>query len=119
KIAMTGALNINATSGNKFNIDITSLVGSAPGNAANFNNATPQSWTILSTSGGITGFDPAAFNLTTSGFSNPLGAAAFQITTNGAGTDLIVRTVVGSVGPGTGLSGDYYTNSGTASFATL
>jgi autotransporter-associated beta strand protein len=117
KLAITGGLNITANSGNPFNIDITSLAGAVAGNAANFNNAIPQSWTILTATAGITGFDATAFNLTTSGFSNPLGGAHFEITNSLDGKDLIVRLVTGAVGTGTGLIGDYY-NSGTGASPT-
>jgi hypothetical protein len=62
-----------------------------------------QSWTILTTTGGINSFDPAAFDVNTTGFSNPLGAAYFTVTTSPDGKDLVLNLLVGTVGPGTGL----------------
>jgi len=107
-VAITGGLNIQAFSGNPFTIDITSLAGSVAGNAANFDNSTPHSWTILTTTAGIVGFDPTAFILTTSGFTNPLGAAYFTITNSADGKNLIVQEQIGTLGTGTGLMGAYY-----------
>jgi uncharacterized repeat protein (TIGR01451 family) len=91
---ITGTLTINATSGDKFNIDITSLTpANAAGNVHDFDNSTDYTWTILKTTGGITGFDAAAFNVLASNFSNPLGAGSFLIETANAGNDLVIRFV--------------------------
>ena len=108
KIVINGTLNIAASPGSQFIIDITSLNGAAPGNAANYNNALPHTWVIATATAGITGFDPAAFSLVTSGFSNPLGGAYFTIETSGDGNSLIIRQNVATVGTGTGLMGAYY-----------
>jgi autotransporter-associated beta strand protein len=87
-LTINGALNIAATSGSKFTIDITSLAGSAPGNAANYASNVEYTWTILTTTDGISGFDPAAFNVTTTNFSNSLGNASFSIAQDG--NDLVI-----------------------------
>ena len=76
-ISINGTLDIAATSGNKFNIDIQSLSGSTPGDAANFTNS--GSWIIATASGGITGFDPAAFNINTNNLTNPTGGSVFVV----------------------------------------
>jgi autotransporter-associated beta strand protein len=69
-ITGTGALTITATSGSKFNINITSLtLGNVAGDAANFSSATNYNWLLADFTGAIT-FDAAAFALNTSGFSN-------------------------------------------------
>lgn len=75
-----GGLNITATSGSKFLVEVVSLLAnSIPGAAAGFNAFTNYSFDIATAAGGITGFDAAAFDLDTSGFANPMwpaGAAA-------------------------------------------
>ena len=64
KIAITGGLDIQATAGSKFTIDVTSLTtGNVAGNAANFSGNTPYTWTIVTTTTGITGFDASKFNV--------------------------------------------------------
>ncbi|MEO6183927.1 MAG: autotransporter-associated beta strand repeat-containing protein [Verrucomicrobiota bacterium] len=90
RIAVNGTLQINANSGSKFTIDITSLSGTVGGNAANFNNSVAQEWTILTTTGGINSFDPTAFDLVTTSFSNSLGNANFVIKTSPSGNDLVL-----------------------------
>jgi len=93
-INITGGLTINATSGSKFNINITSLdLANAAGNVHDFDNTTEYTWTILKTTTGITGFNSAAFNLNTSAFSNPLGNARFAVETANGGLDLVLRLV--------------------------
>ena len=77
---IAGALNITATSGSQFLVDVVSLLANnSPGVAAGFNAFTNYSFDIATAAGGITGFDAAAFLLDTSGFANPMwpaGAAA-------------------------------------------
>jgi hypothetical protein len=90
KVNITGTLTITATPTNKFTIDVASLTGSVAGPAANFTTAGDPTWTILTASGGITGFDPGAFTTTSTAFSNSLAGAQFAVTTNGAGNSLIL-----------------------------
>jgi hypothetical protein len=86
--SITGALNIAATSGNKFNIDITSLTtGDAAGPASDFDPTQSYSWVIASAAGGITAFDPTAFNLETSHFANSY-SGTFGIATSGNNLEL-------------------------------
>ena len=77
---IAGELNITATSGSKFLVDVVSLLANnSPGIAAGFNAFTNYSFDIATAAGGITGFDAAAFVLDTSGFANPMwptGAAS-------------------------------------------
>lgn len=93
-INITGGLTINATPANKFNINVTSLVADLPGDAANFVNTSVYTWTILTTTTGITGFDPAAINLDLSGFSNPRGAGTFAVALANGGNDLVLHFAV-------------------------
>lgn len=69
---VTGTLTISATSGNEFDIDITSLtLANAAGDVHDFNGLNNYSWIIASASGGISGFDASDFTLSLGGFSNP------------------------------------------------
>jgi uncharacterized repeat protein (TIGR01451 family) len=93
-IAITGGLTIAATAENKFNIKITSLtLANAAGNVHDFSNGSDYLWTILQTTTGISGFDPAAFNLDTTAFTNALGSGIFLIETANGGNDLVLRFV--------------------------
>jgi autotransporter-associated beta strand protein len=78
-------LGINATSGTTFKIAITSLSGTASGNAANFSATKTGSWTILSSSNGITGFSANKFTLDRSAFSNT-SSGSFTISQVGSGS---------------------------------
>lgn len=82
-IAVTGTLNLSSLAAGGFGINLWSLSSIGPevsGNAINFNNLLTQSWTLLTTTGGITGFDAADFVLSVganngaAGFSNALDA---------------------------------------------
>lgn len=86
QVAVTGTLDLSSLTADGFSINLWSLASTdANGNALNFDNTTDQSWTILTTSGGITGFDAADFivnigaNNGTGSFSNELGGGAFSL----------------------------------------
>jgi autotransporter-associated beta strand protein len=88
-IVVNGSLTINASLGNNFNIDLTSLtLTNTPGSTAHFNPANNYTWRILTATNGINGFSPGAFSLNTGGFSNAF-AGAFSIAQNGNDLDLI------------------------------
>src|SRR6185503_10055029 len=93
-VNITGTLTINATPGSKFNINVASLtLANSPGLAVNFDGLNNDYvWTILTASGGITGFDPAAFNVTTSSFSNPLATRGTFLVEQ-SGNNLQIRYV--------------------------
>jgi len=90
---ITGSLNITATTGSKFTIKVASLDSStaAPGEADDFDNTADYSFPIATTTGGITGFDPAKFQIDSASFSNALGFGAFVVETNA--TDLFLSFV--------------------------
>lgn len=93
RIAVTGTLDLSSLSAGGFGINLWSLSSILPdvnGDALNFDKMLTQSWTILTTSGGITGFDAADFTISTAsnngtgGFSNALGeGSAFSLGTSG------------------------------------
>jgi|GEM_PF-3567515 len=79
-----GSVNITATAGSQFNIQ---LVAVNPGtgqfllNSANFNNSTAYSWTLLSAGSPITGFTGSnQFNVDdTTDFQNPFQGGMFSV----------------------------------------
>ena len=83
----------------------------------NFNNTLTYIWTIASASGGISGFDPAKFNLDTSAFQNSLGAGTFALSQSGNDLNLIftsaAQAVITSVQSGTLASTGNGTNTAT------
>ena len=71
-------------SGGPFNINLESLAGTAPGNAANFNPSDAYSFVLVSTTGGITGaVIPTDFDVYTMANN---GATGFTNTANGVWT---------------------------------
>ena len=73
------ALDITATSGNKFTIKITRLGASI----ANWDNAKSYSWTIATAANGISGFSTTKFSLDTSAFGEDMGAGTFYLSVVG------------------------------------
>jgi autotransporter-associated beta strand protein/T5SS/PEP-CTERM-associated repeat protein len=69
---ITGTLTLNATRGNQFILDVSSVIGDSDvsGDIQNFDMESGYSWLIAQASGGITGFDPADILVDTTGFSN-------------------------------------------------
>ena len=82
---LTDGLTVNATTGSKFTIHITSLDLNTglPDPAANFDNTQVYYWTIATSATGITGFDPSKFTIDASGFQNAMGNGAFIIQQSG------------------------------------
>jgi len=90
-ISIKGTLAIAATSNAKFVLKIKSLAtGGADGFATNFSPASDYEWPIVSTSGGIAGFDPDAFILDASGFSNAIAGGRFLLAVAN-GTNLVLH----------------------------
>ena len=111
QIQITGTLNLSSLTAGGFNINLWSLSSIGPdenGNALNFDNTIDQSWTILTTSGGITDFDAADFvinvgaNNGTAGFSNALGGGSFSL---GTASNNLVLNFTAIPEPGAALLG--------------
>ena len=82
----TGALTTSATSGSKFNINlssITTLGADTAGAASVFDNASNQTFEIIRASSLATAFDASLFNLNTTGFTNGLGGGSWSLTSSG------------------------------------
>jgi autotransporter-associated beta strand protein len=89
QIAITGGLTLTGTS---YAIDITSLTaGNLPGDVGNFSDVA-RSWTILTTTGGITGFDASEWSLLSNDFTT--GSAFTQTwSLTQVGNDLVLVAV--------------------------
>ena len=99
---INGTLTITATSSNKFNINLWTLSSIGPdvnGNASNFNSSNPHTWTLVATTGGITGFTADAFDIRTTAvngtgrFANGLGGGTFSLAQSGNNLDLVFTPV--------------------------
>ena len=89
---ITGGLTINATSGNKFVIDIRSLtLADTPGDVSDFNNGLSYDWRIAKTTTGITGFNATVFELLLAGYSNGLGGGTFSLVIANGNNDLVLH----------------------------
>ncbi len=78
---ITGTLDITATSGSTFTLNLITLTppANAPGAMANFDNTLAYDWMIVRASGGIIGFAPDRFSLNTSGFANGLNGGLLTL----------------------------------------
>lgn len=93
QVSVTGASNINvqASSANKFAVNIISLNGASAGLAAGFNNNTAFTWAIASSSAGsVLNFDPSKFTLSysSSQFQNDLAGGVFSVAQSGDGKSI-------------------------------
>jgi T5SS/PEP-CTERM-associated repeat protein len=96
---VSGSLDLSALSvGNEFNINLWSLSGITPdtnGSALFFTNTSNYTWTILTASNGIVGFNANKFVINTGvfngtgGFANALGGGTFSLLQDG--NDLNLR----------------------------
>jgi fibronectin-binding autotransporter adhesin len=94
-LGVTGTLNVAATSGNKFNIDLWTVNSSgASASAIDFKDAQAQQWVLATTNNTITNFNAADFTINTGatngtgGFANGLGGGTFSVVVSGDNLDL-------------------------------
>jgi autotransporter-associated beta strand protein len=101
-----GALTIASTTASPFKINLWSLSGTSPdvnGNAANFDSTQNYTWTIVTATGGISGFAADKFRVNTSGtngttgFSNSFGAGTFSLAQSGNNLNLVFTAGAPSV----------------------
>lgn len=89
---ITGNLNITATSGGKFTIDIVGLnLSNTSGVVNGFDNTQNYLWTIASVSGAISGFDTSLFNLSTGNFTNNNSTGTGTFSIEQAGSDINLK----------------------------
>jgi len=62
--------SLTITPGSQFRLDLVTLLGNAAGLMEQFDPTRPYAWEIVRTANGITGFDPAAFNLNAYAIAN-------------------------------------------------
>jgi autotransporter-associated beta strand protein len=91
---ITGGLAIDAgtTAPSRFTLSVDSLGSDlSPGALANWDPAVSRSWTLVTTTTGITGFDPAEFTIDLTGFTafNSLGTGSFSLAV--VGNDLVLN----------------------------
>ena len=82
-------LDLGSVTAGGFNLNLATLsANGTTGNAINWVNTTPKTWTIL-TSGGITGFSDTLFNIDATSFSNALGGGSFSVAQSGNNINLL------------------------------
>jgi autotransporter-associated beta strand protein len=90
RIAITGALDLSGASANSIRLSLLSLTAlNAPGDVPGFAEI-DRSWAILTTTGGINGFDAAAWQIDASGFTNP---ATGTWSVSQSGNDLVLSYI--------------------------
>lgn len=70
QVAITGMLDLTGNAINNYYLNILSMDGSNAANPLSNFTESNNSWTILTTTGGITGFDASYWNLNAAGFQN-------------------------------------------------
>jgi len=82
-LVISGTLDLQATSANKFTIRLVSLTAAgASGAVGNFNKQANATWTLATASGGILNFSADKFTVDTTAFTNAL-AGVFSIGVSG------------------------------------
>ena len=114
-ININGALVIDATN---INFVVSTLNGQAAGSMANFSSSNPggYAWKIVSASGGITGFNPAAVTINVAGFANATDGGVFSVSQIGNDLYLLFRNAAHVV---TNPSNQTSSPTGTASFSVV
>jgi autotransporter-associated beta strand protein len=97
QLQLNGALLVFATSGNKFTIDVRSLNGATPGNAANFDKDQNYEWIIATTTSPTT-IDTTVFDVIATNFTNDItadpnveGAENGKFTLAANGNDVVLQ----------------------------
>lgn len=79
----SGYLDVQATSGSPFVIQLVSYNGTVPGLAANWSYSASYVWTVATTTDGVLNFDPSKFTVNTDQFVNDLAGGSFSVTSDG------------------------------------
>jgi len=97
-LAVNGGLTISATNANPFTIDVTSLTsGNVAGLATGFSTSASYSFTLVSTTTGISGFSADKFTVNTSGFANIFDGTWALALANGGNDLALTYTGVSAV----------------------
>lgn len=98
-LSITGGLTISATNADPFTIDLTSLTsGNVAGLATGFSTNASYSFTLVSTTTGISGFSTDKFYLDTSGFANTFDGT-WALALANSGNDLALTYTSASAVP--------------------
>lgn len=91
RIAITGSLSLTGASSASYILDLFSLTaGNAVGTVPNFSEIS-RSWNILTTTAGITGFNPGYWMIDASGLSsNPAWQGSWSLALGNSGNDLVL-----------------------------
>lgn len=91
RISITGSLDLTGSSAGSYVLGLRSLdAGNSAGNVPDFSEIS-RSWNILTTTAGITGFDPGYWMIDASGFSsNPAWQGSWSLALGNSGNDLIL-----------------------------
>jgi autotransporter-associated beta strand protein len=94
QIQITGGLSLTGATAGSYVVDVLSLTAdNVAGNVTNFADAT-NSWTILTTTAGITGFDPARWTVDSSGFtSTPTATGTWNVGLSNDSQNLVLNYV--------------------------
>jgi autotransporter-associated beta strand protein len=88
-LSINGSLTLTATAGSPFNVTLSSLLANnSAGDVINFNSAQNSSYTFITATGGIVGFDASAFAINSTAFSNPTDGGAWSIAQSGNNLNL-------------------------------
>jgi PEP-CTERM motif len=88
-LGISSSLTISATPVAPFTIALESInPGTGLAGMASFNPALAYSWTLLTASSGISGFNPSYFSVSTASFQNSLGGGSFTLVDTGAALTL-------------------------------
>jgi fibronectin-binding autotransporter adhesin len=100
---LSGGLDITATSGSPFNVNLWTLSGTGPdvnGSALNFNANANYSWRIATAAGGVTGFTANKFQVNTAatngagGFANSVGSGQFTVSNTGNDVNVVFTPAI-------------------------
>ncbi len=110
-LVINGSLNVMATSGNVFTIQLVSMAGTnTPGLVPDFNAGSNYTWTVATASGGILNFDPSKFVVDASKFVNAysgtfsVAAQGNSLVLNYTAPVVLVPPTLSVAGPVTGTS---------------
>jgi len=88
-----GALNITATAGDPFTLELVTLtLADVPGSMVNFEPTTSYAWRIVRTQAGITGFGAGVITIDPAGFAN-MTDGTFSLSLENSGHDLMLRYI--------------------------
>ena len=85
-LSVNGALSINATAKNPFSIDLKSANFLIPGLISSFDATQSFFLPLITASGGISGYNTAAFSVNTAAFQNDLQGGTFNLALQDANT---------------------------------